>query len=326
VAKKKKSARFRAFQRLALSRDALALVAVLLAVIGLGLLERYVWFGALVRELGFHLACVALLAGAIALIRRAFAVGAALLAFALLFAWPLYPLYRPTKPTPPLGPLLRVATAHLAGAELTTQALASWLGQKRPDAIALTGLHESRSVGSRFDGYRVLRGAADLRSLLLVQSALFVPTRERAGEHASAVVRAGRCQARLLTLDLPPLAAYTALEARKRAIASLAKRQPAPRAVWLGHLGSRAEAHDLSVLSAKNSLRSVRIGHGRLATAPAAWGFLGFPLSDALVHGWISIREAELEPPLALGAHRTLRAVVELTEPRCRIRVGTAIE
>jgi hypothetical protein len=240
----------------------------------------------------------------------------ALAGLALLFALPLFPFYRTTRPTPQAGPILRVASAHLAGEELTTEALATWLARERPDAMALTGLRSDLGQAN-FESYRVAR-SSDLRSLLLVQSALAVPQRETLRGHASMLVRAGRCQARVVTVELPAIAAYTELDTRERQIESARALKSAPRSVWLGQLGSRAEAHDLQAFFAEHQLRDARIGHGRLATAPASLGPLGFPLSHVLVHGWISVREVSVAPALADGAHRVLTAVLELTEPRCR--------
>jgi hypothetical protein len=296
----------------------------------LAALEPYVWLGALLRELGFQLAILALISAAFALARRAWVALASLLVLAGVFAFPLLPLYRSSRPTPQAGPLLRVATAHLGGVELPEAALRSWLAHERPDALVLTGVRESRSFAGQLGSYRVARGTIDLRALLLVQSALVVPagavpTRERA-EHPSAIVRVGRCQARIVGVELPPLAAYTALAARERAIARLDQLPRASRSVWLGHFGSRAEAHDLAGLVAQHALRDGRLGHGRLATAPSALGGLGFPLSQLFVHGWISVREMAVQAPLAAGAQGTLRASVELTEPRCRFTRGTPNE
>jgi hypothetical protein len=307
-------------------RSQLALVAGLVALAVFSWLEPYVWVGALVSELGFQIALIALAAAGFAAYRRALIAVAGLLAVAALFFWPLLPLYRATKPTPQAGPLLRVATAHLAGHALDQGALLSWLVRERPDAMALTGLREDIG-GARLGPYRVARGSADLRTLLLVQSALVVPVRERAHpRHAVVTLRAGRCQARAVALELPPLSAYTALEARARAIREATGLSSTPRSVWLGHLGSRAEASDLRALHAAHALRDGRRGHGRLATAPGALGALGFPLSDVLVHGWISVREVDVKPPLVAGAHRTMTAVVELTEARCRFNRAALIE
>lgn len=306
-------------------RNELAIAGAVASVAALSLLEPYVWVGALLNELGFQLALCAAIGALLAAVRRAFIVFGTLLLALVLFAWPLVPLYRSTKPTPQAGPLLRVATAHLAGNALTLDKLESWLGRERPDAMVITGLREDLGP-ARLGAYRVARGNADLRTLLLVQSALVVPTRERASAHPVVTVRAGRCQARAVGLELPPLAAYTALDARERAIASVTQLSSTPRSLWLGHLGSRAEAHDLAPFIARHALRDGRLGHGRLATAPGGLGPLGFPLSDVLVHGWISVREFDVKPPLVDGAQRTLTAVLELTEARCRFNRASPLE
>jgi len=165
-----------------------------------------------------------------------------------------------------------------------------------------------------------------LRAILLVQSALVVPVREHPVEHPVLTVRAGHCQARTVGLELPPLGAYTALDARARAIQRVTAWKSTPRSIWLGHLGSRAEAHDLSPWIAAHALRDARLGHGRLATGPSALGVLGFPLTDVLVHGWISVRDVAVKEPIVNGAQRTVSAVLELTEPRCRFTPGDPLE
>ncbi len=303
-----------------------------------GALDRYLWIGALVRELGFHLAWTAMLGAAFALARRAWLPAASLSGLALLFAVPLAPLYRPTRPTPEAGPLLRVATAHLSGAEFGENALRSWLARTRPDAVALSGLKQMRNFGESFDvtprgrasapvgSYRVVRGRADLHLLLLVKSALAVPARENNAERASATLRIGRCALRVVAVELPTLAAYTARDARKRAIAELAKLPRAARSVWLGQLGSRPEAHDLTPLTQPHELRDGRHGHGRFATAPGSLAWFGFPLSHLLVHGWLRVRDLAADRPFAPGAQRTLHATVELTEPPCRFARDTRHE
>jgi hypothetical protein len=299
-----------------LLRTQLPLPGALLVVWSVGLLEPWLYLGALVGELGFQLALAALAGVVWALVQRSFAAAAALAVVAALFARPLLPFYRSTLPTPQSGPLLRVASANLNGAPLTPEALSAWLARERPDAVALTGLRSDLGQPS-FESYRVAR-SSDQRSLLLVQSALAVPHRETLRGHASILVRAGRCQARVVTLELPALTAYGELEARARLTHDARALHSAPRSVWLGQLGSRAQAHDLQPFFAAHQLRDARIGHGRLATSPASLGPLGFPLTHVLVHGWISVRELRVVPPVVEGADRALSAVLELTEPRCR--------
>lgn len=304
-----------------------ALACALLGSAGLlSLLEPYVWIGALLRELGFHLGGIASFVALTALAKRAWLASALLFALTASFAWPLAPLYRTTRPTPQAGPILRVATAHLAGNQLESAELAAWLAREQPDALALTGLQDSTVFGARVGAYRVLRGSTELRALLLVQDALIVPSRPHPSAYPSQAVRAGRCQARLVAVELPPLSVYTTLSARERGIAALANSHVAPRSIWLGHFGSRADAHDLDALRRQHALRDGRLGHGRAATAPAVLGALGFPLSHVLVHGWISVREYQTEAPLVDGAHRSVRATLELTEPRCRFTRNDALE
>jgi hypothetical protein len=291
----------------------------------LGQLEPYLYLGALVGELGFHLALLSALCAAWMALRRAFVAAAALLSVAALFAAPLLPFHRTTRPTPQSGPLLRVASVHLARQPLTTDALADWLQRERPDAVALTGLRDDGLGQASFLGYRVVRSTGH-DSLLLVRSALAVPQRDALRGHASMAVRAGRCQARVVALQLPALASYTMLDARARQIEAARALPNTPRSVWLGQLGSRAEAHDLQPIFAAHALRDARIGHGRLATAPAALGSFGFPLTHVLVHGWISVREVGVQPPLVPGGQRVVSALLELTEPRCRLLRGGATE
>ncbi len=299
-----------------LLRTELPLPIAALVIWGLGLLEPWLYLGALLRELGFHLALATLLLVAWALVQRWFLAASAALGVAALFALPLVPFYRSTLPTPQYGPTLRVASAHLDGAELTSEALSAWLARERPDAVALTGLRTALGQAS-FESYRVAR-SGDQRALLLVQSALAVAQRDGLQGHASMLVRAGRCQARVVTLQLPSLANYTELRQRARRIEAARALPSAPRSVWLGQLGSRAQALDLAGFIDAHQLRDARLGHGRLATEPASLGPLGFPLADILVHGWIGVRELTVVSSPVASAPRALTAVLELTEPRCR--------
>lgn len=312
MAKKKKPS---LATRLASLRGELALAGVLLALLGLRALEPYFWFATLIAELSFHLALASLLAAALLAWRRRRAAGSLLLAFALACGWPLLPLYRPVRPTPPSGPLLQVACAHLSGQPLSAIQLASWVRREQPDVLALSGLDGDPDY--RADGYRVLRGQRD-SARMLVKSERLIPARERPFPFPSALVRAGRCHARVVALELPNVMRYGGLTAREEILGRLTRHDSAPRGIWLGHLGSRSEARDLAAFSHAHGLRAARPGHGRLATAPAALGGLGFPLSDVLIHGWVGIREAEVEPPLVAEAQGVLRATLELTEPRCR--------
>ncbi|MEY4513019.1 MAG: hypothetical protein RLZZ450_5141, partial [Pseudomonadota bacterium] len=173
-------------------KNQLAIAGAVATVGALSLLEPYVWLGALLNELGFQLAICAVIGALVAVVRRAFLVFGVLLLVVVLFVWPLVPLYRTTKPTPQAGPLLRVATAHMAGNALDLGKLQSWLGRQRPDAMVITGLRDDLGT-TRVGAYRVARGNADLRTLLLVQSALVVPSREKGGAHPVVTVRAGRC-------------------------------------------------------------------------------------------------------------------------------------
>lgn len=316
-----------------------ALAIVGWALVGaalLGALERHVWLGALFGELGLHLTLLSGLTMLIALFRRSFLLAGGLALLVVWFGWPLFSFVRAMRPTPQAGPVLRVATAHLAGAALDPSALSGFLARERPDALALTGVVPSPELDDKLGSYSVLREpGVDATVLLLVQSALAVasghgprtpPRERREGPRPRLAVRAGRCQAHLAAIALPSITAYGDRTERTRAITDLERAEPPPRSIWLGHLGSRAEAHDLDVLMHEHGLRDGRFGHGRLPTTPAALGPLGFPRSDVLVQGWIAVRSLEAEPPLVPGADRTLLAVLELTEPRCRFARATPSE
>lgn len=291
-----------------------------------GRLEPYWWFGGLLAELGFHLALAAAVAGCCALALRLWLPGALLAVVALALALPLAPLYRGVLRTPQRGPVLRIATADLAGALLDEPSLLGFLGRERPDALALTGLRAS-ALGARVGSYRVVRGTPPADDLaLLVQSALVTMASKKPHPYPSQIVRAGRCQARLVAIALPNMLDDEALTARRRAVDALSDAPNAPRSIWMGQLGSRAEAADLRRFEAQHGLRDSRLGHGRVATAPGSLGALGLPRSHVLVHGWISVREVAAIPPLVEGADRTVSAVLELTEPRCRFDRASAAE
>lgn len=304
----------------------LATAGSLAAAWVVGLLEADLWLGAAVRELGFHLAQFALFAAGAALLMRLWVPAALLFMLALAHAYPLLPLYRGALRTPQRGPVLRIATAHIGGFLLDEPTLLGFLNRERPDALALTGLRP-HPVAHRIGSYRVTRGEGSASSIaLLVQSALITAAASTKEDLPTQWVRAGRCQARVVAVELPLLLDLGARSERHARLERLAAAESAPRSIFLGHLGSRAEAHDLQHFEEHHQLRDSRIGHGRTATSPAALGPFGLPLSHVLVHGWISVRELSAAAPLIHGADRTVTSVLELTEPRCRFDRASGTE
>jgi endonuclease/exonuclease/phosphatase (EEP) superfamily protein YafD len=221
---------------------------------------------------------------------------------------------------------LRVAQCHLAGAALTPAQLASWLGQSRSDVLSTTGLasgaHEQLGQGAV--GY-TMRPGPQPDARLFVRTALLaslaqprprIDPRARPDTHVS--LRIGSCDLDIAQLALPSLIAPGAASTRRRQLAPLASAEGHKRSLYVGSLGSRSAAHDLQPFLSQQGLRDVRLGHGRLATAPAALGPLGLPVDHILVRGWIAVSAADVAEPIVPGAHRTLHATLQLTEPRCR--------
>jgi hypothetical protein len=291
------------------------LLLSLAALVVLSTLEAYVWIGALISELGLLLALAVFLLSLFLALKRQHVRALVLAACALFFARGSLPHLRGSRPTPEHGPTLRILQAHAAEAGLSLAQVARLLAQSDADVASLTGLapHGLRGQSS-FESAGYDRVAApDGAQLLLIKRTLHAPA--RAG--SASFVRLGRCQVEIVQVDLPSLFAPTALSERRRRIARLARSQREPRRIFVGHFGSRSEASDLAPLRDSQELRDVRLGHGRLATAPALLGPMGLPVDQILLHGWILARGADAEPPLAEGMHRTLSATLELTEPRC---------
>jgi hypothetical protein len=282
----------------------------------LGLLEPYVWLGALTAELSLQLGLASLLAAVAALLFRRWLRAGAWLSGALLLLAPSWALVRPARRTPEQGPLLRVAQAHLDRARLGRRELLAWLQRNPLEVLSLTGVaSESLAELSRpIDGFSVAARPRSARALLLVSSQLL----PRPPAAASATLRIGRCELELTQIQLPRLSARSELSTRERQLRVLTAADKKRRSLYIGHLGSRSGAHDLQAWLAAHGLRDARLAQGLLATAPAALGDLGLPLDHVLVHGWIGVRSAATGDPLVAGAHRTLRATLELTEPRCR--------
>lgn len=282
----------------------------------LGQLDAYVWLGALIAELHLHLALGLVVAGGAALALRRWVRATAWLLCALLFCVPLWPVWRPMHQTPFAGgATIEVAQSELAGAALSPAQLAAWLGRNRYDVVSVTGLRPTQraQLVPAAHGYSVRRGLSP-GALLLARTTL--TPRLKPGAELSLDV--GHCQLEVEQLILPSLLSPSAATPRSALLRSLVAARPGKRSLYLGSLGSRSAAADLQPLLRELGLRDVRSGHGRLATGPGNLGPLGLPLDHILVHGWIAVVDAEVADPLVPGAHRTLRAKLQLTEPRCR--------
>lgn len=282
----------------------------------LGQLEAQVWLGALVAELHFQLGLSLLLAALVACSMRRWLRGSAWLLCGLLFFAPLWPVWRPVHQTSLEGaPSLRVAQCQLAGAALSAAQLASWLGQNRFDVVSLGGLvpRQRKQLGQGSFGYLASPGHGPDGLLFVRTSAL---PKRRSGSHVS--LRVGHCDLDISQVDTPSLLTPSATRLRGTQLRELLAEQQHKRSLYVGTLGSRSAAHDLQSFMAKQGLRDVRLGHGRLATAPGVLGALGLPVDQVLVRGWIAVTDADVSAPIVPGAHRTLHATLQLTEPRCR--------
>lgn len=294
--------------------DGWAFAPLLLVV--LVLLEAHVWLGALLAELHFQLGLSLVLAAAIAGFYRQWVRGAAWLSWGLLLLAPLWPLWRTVRQTPfHGGPTLRVAQCDVAGASLSSAQLASWLGQSRFDVVSATGIGSAQRklLGQGAAGYTTNHGPKP-GVLLFVRSALL--PRQRPDGHVG--LRVGHCNLDIAQLEVPSLISPSTAGARRAQLAPLLASDKQRRSLFIGTLGSRSAAQDLRGFMSQQGLRDVRLGHGRLATAPAALGPLGLPLDQILVRGWIAVAAADVDEPIVAGAHRTLHATLQLTEPRCR--------
>jgi hypothetical protein len=285
-----------------------------LALVALSLLDEYVWIGALLSELAFHISLLSLVFAFAFALRRRFARAVLFAACALFFAQGALAQVRETRPTPLHGPTLRLAQAHAAGTGPSVAQVGRFLAARSMDVLSLTGLSASqgRRLAQISGDYH---GVADEPSrLLFIKRALALPTRPQ----GAPLVRLGRCSLELVQVELPTLFSSARSSERKQRIARLTQTGREARRVYLGSFGSASDAADLSPLRGSLELRDARLGHGRLATVPDALGPLfGLPVDHILMHGWILAREASSEAPLASGMHRTLIATLELTEPRC---------
>lgn len=278
-------------------------------------LEAYVWLGALLGELRLQLALLHALGAAAALAWKRFPRGALLLVCALLWCAPLWPYVRAARPTPQHGPALELVQQHLASAALTPATLGRFLASERPDVLSLTGLRPRAAAALMrgASGYRQLALRDATEDLLLARSELI------AAQPGKAALRVGRCNVELSQVQLPSLFDARAQSVRQGAITKLTRAQLGARHVLIGHFGSRSEAADLQALIETQALRDARLGHGLLASAPAALGALGLPVDQLLLRGWLLVRDAAALPPITVGAHRALAVTLELTEPRCAV-------
>lgn len=287
-----------------------------IALVALSLLDEYVWVGALLSELAFHLALLSLLIALVFALRKRVARALLFGACALFFAQGSLTQVRETRPTPLHGPTLRVAQAHADGHAPSAAQVARLLASRNVDVLSLTGLGSAQALRrpQANADYRSVSDDHDPSRVLIIKRALAAPARPPAG----ALLRLGRCQLELVQVELPSLFSAARGSERKRRIARMAQTGREARRIYLGSFGSASEATDLSPLRASQELRDARIGHGRLATSPDALGSaFGLPVDHILLHGWLLAREASSEAPLAPGMHRTLLATLELTEPRC---------
>jgi len=288
-----------------------------LLFVGLGFFEGSLWLGALSREVSPLWLALTLLFGCAALALRHFILGAILaLAFVATLSQQV-PLLRPAKLTPEKGVLFRVGEATLAGSHVEAQALSALLRESRLDLFAAVGVTQAAraTIDAALSTWpQAARGLGPERDLAVWSR---LPLRGVSNEPVLRV-RVGQCDVQIAIASIPSLTRLSVRKARKERIAALEALHDSARAVWLGSLGSRPQAADLSTLMRKQRLRDTRVGHGLLATEPAWLGPMGFATDHILVRGWLSVRARSLSAPLGPLAHRTLLTTLELTEPRCQ--------
>lgn len=268
------------------------------------------------QELGFWLLLSALVTGLIAGIKRAWPLLGATLCVVLVWAFPLFPLLRETRPTPQNGPTFRVMTAHLGRQALSPSSLVTELVTRKTDVAVLTAedLQALVNLAQELPGYRSLHDLSPRAPwVVFVKKSLSIERHK--GE---ARIRVAGCDVLFQPFNLPSLFAYTERTQRAALITALEARPKHARSLWLGHLGSSPRAPDVSALLEKQELRDGRAGHGRLATYPSALYGLGLPHAPMLLHGWLRVLDLTADPPLNPGAHRTLRAILEVTDSHCR--------
>ncbi len=289
--------------------------AVVLAVLS-GLFERFIWLGAVAREWAALLAALCLFLAVVAAIERRWRWTTVLVAGSLIAIAPAWSLLRPVRLTPEKGPVLRVAEATLAGLNVEQKRLSD-LRDGKPDLLAVVGATDAtlRLLDTALPElpYRARKLGPDGKQALWSRLPL------RGVSHAPvARIRVGKCDVQLLVMSVPSRLRFGQQPQRKRAVQGLAQTDDSARAIWLGSLGSRPQAQDLTDLTAAQRLRDTRLGHGLLASTPTWLGPFGVSQDHVLVRGWIAIRERSVREALADGAHATQLATLELTEPRCR--------
>lgn len=290
---------------------------VVLGVVLLGLAERVIWVGALVRELGVATGALALVLAMGALASRR-ALPAGLLIVASLTAWlPSWPMLRPVRLTPEKGPLFRVAEATLDRAPVDERTVRSFAASTRIDLLAVVGATDAsvRTLDAALPHmpHRARALGVDRRQAIWSRLPL------RGVSKAPAFrVRVGKCDVQMVVMSVAPLARVMQKAERGRELRALEGISDSARAVWLGALGSRPQAPDVERVRMRQRLRDTRLGHGLLATHPSWLGPFGFSTDHVLVRGWIAVRERAIHAPLGESAHATLTSSLELTDPRCR--------
>ena len=252
--------------------------------------------------------------------QRAWPALAACSLLVLVLGVPLLILSRSTRPTPSTGPTLRALSAHLSAASPTPADLIAELVSSKTDLAVLTapsaGPLSELSKEASLRNYRVLSGTPPEGPwVMLVRKELLTPARHAKSPH----VRVGACELGLRPFHVPSLFSYGQRDARRQRLRQLQALPRERRTLWLGHLGSSPSASDVQPLLATQELRDGRLGHGRMPSWPPALAWLGVPLEHVLVHGWLRVSALSTDAPLASGAHRTLRATIELTERTCRV-------
>ncbi len=282
----------------------------------LGVFERFIWLGAVARELGPLLAALSLICAiAAAVLHRWWWLSGLALAcvIALMPAWQLL---RPVKLSPQRGPLLRVAEATLDGADVKSER-ARRLRESAPDLLAVVGATDAALRELDFAlptlPYRARGLGADGKQALWSRLPLHGVSREPVVR-----IRVGQCDVQVAVISVASSLRYERQAARAKSLRALEPVADSARAIWLGALGSRPQAADLTTLIVKHRLRDTRLGNGMLASNPNWLGPLGVSSDHVLVRGWIAVRERGERQALAEGGHDTQVATLELTEPRCR--------
>lgn len=295
----------------------------------LGQFDRAIWLGSVAQEFGFLLFLVAVCAAGFAAYRRAIPALLGSLAIVVAWALPLVPLLRDTRPTPQNGPTLRVASSHLTTASLSPSDLVTFLVSNKVEVGLLTADHLTQltELAKGLPGYQSHHELSPQGPwVLFVKKALASPlsrsqardTEKPSTRRDALRVRVSGCDIHVQPLNVVSLLSYRQRSARTQALKALSARPKHPRSLWLGHLGSSPKAADVQPLLSGLDLRDGRSGHGRIATYPAFLYGLGFPHDALLLQGWLRVTDLRADPPLEKGAHRTLRATIEITDSSCK--------